>query len=169
MAQNYVSSEEDAKEYSSRYRLIYGLIGITFVIFFLRLWDLQILNGAELHQFSEQNSIKETRIPAPRGIIYDRNGEILVENLPGFELTISPQYMDDLEEAAVPLGRVLKEPPQQIIAEVAKSRRMNGPFRPVRLKDNLSHEEIFGLELLKLDIPGIDIRETVVRAYPFKK
>jgi penicillin-binding protein 2 len=170
MATNYLSSsEEEAKEYSSRYRLIYGLIAFTFVLFTIRLWYLQILNGAELHQFSEQNSIKETKIPAPRGIIYDRNGEILVENLPGFEATIYPQYISDLEETAEAISPVLKIPAPSIVALVQKSRHMNGPFHSVRVKDNLSHEEIFGLELLKLDYAGIDIKETTVRAYPLKE
>ena len=80
----YINSEQDAKEYLPRYKLLYGLVALTVVVFFIRLWYLQIINGAELRTFSEQNSIKETKIAAPRGIIYDRDGRILVENLPGF-------------------------------------------------------------------------------------
>src|SRR4051812_46396105 len=103
----YVNSEQDAKEYAPRYRLLYGLIGLTVAVFFLRLWFLQIINGAELRTFSEQNSIKETKIPAPRGIIYDRNGEILVENLPGFEATVYPQYITDLPGTSGAIGKAL--------------------------------------------------------------
>lgn len=84
----FVPNDQEAKEYLPRYRSLYAAVGITFALFFLRLWYLQIINGSELRTFSEQNSIKETKIPAPRGIIYDRNGEILVENSPGFEITI---------------------------------------------------------------------------------
>ena len=166
MAANYLANSDEAKEYSARYRWIYGFIIFTFAVFGLRLWFLQILNGAELRQFSEQNSIKETKILAPRGIIYDRNGEILVENLPGFEATISPQYVTDLEKTAEAVGEVLKIAPAKIVADVKRSRINNGPFRPVRIKENLEHEEIFRLELLKLEYSGLDIKEAVVRSYP---
>ncbi len=170
MANSYVASnEQEAREYASRYRLLYGLIFFTTLIFATRLWYLQIINGAELRQFSEQNSIKETKIPAPRGIIYDRNGQILVENLPGFEASIAPQYIINLDEVAGALSRALKIPASNIIAAVQKSKKLNGPFRAVRVKDNLSREEIFSLELLKLDYSGIDIKEAVFRSYPLKE
>ena len=170
MANNYVASnEQEAREFASRYRLVYGLIIFTTIIFSIRLWYLQIINGAELRQFSEQNSIKETKIAAPRGIIYDRNGQILVENLPGFEASIAPQYITNLEEVAGALSRALKIPAANIVATVQKSKRLNGPFRSVRIKDNLSREEIFSLELLKLDYSGVDIKEAVFRSYPLKQ
>jgi penicillin-binding protein 2 len=165
---NYVNSEQDAKEYAPRYRTLFIIVGVTFAIFFLRLWHLQIINGTELRAFSEQNSIKETKIPAPRGIVYDRNGEILVENLPGFEATISPQYVTNLNETAEALGQALGMQAQQVIAMVQKSRRTNGPFRPVKIKDNLSRHEIFQIEILKQDYSGIDIKENVLRSYPLR-
>lgn len=165
----YFSTEQEAKEYLPRYRLIYALIAFTVTIFFIRLWYLQIINGTELRQFSEQNSIKETKIPAPRGIVYDRNGEILVENLPGFEVTISPQYVASPPTATYDaVARALNLSPATIAQTVQKSRRMNGPFRPVRIKENLTRTEIFNLEILKQEYSGIDIKENVVRAYPLK-
>jgi penicillin-binding protein 2 len=163
------SGEVEAKDYQPRYRLIYSLIGVTFIVFALRLWVLQVVNGAELRQFSEQNSIRETKIPAPRGIIYDRNGEVLVENLPGFEVNLSPQYVTNLEETAEALGLALNVPASTVMQLVQKSRRINGPFRPVRIKENLTRDDIFNIEVLKQDYTGIDIKETVLRAYPLKE
>jgi penicillin-binding protein 2 len=163
------SGEIEAKDYQPRYRLIYSLIGVTFLVFALRLWILQVVNGAELRQFSEQNSIRETKIPAPRGIVYDRNGEVLVENLPGFEVNLSPQYVTNLEETAEALGLALNIPASTVMQQVQKSRRINGAFRPVRIKENLTRDDIFNIEVLKQDYTGIDIKETVLRAYPLKE
>jgi penicillin-binding protein 2 len=164
----FIANDQEAKEYLPRYRLLYALVGFTLTVFFLRLWYLQIINGAELRAFSEQNSIKETKIAAPRGIIYDRNGEILVENLPGFEITIAPQYLTDLNGTAETIGKILNIPPAVIVQTVERSRKLNGPFRPVRIKDNLSRNEIFSIELIKSDYSGIDIKENVLRSYPLK-
>ncbi|MDX9731812.1 MAG: penicillin-binding protein 2 [Bdellovibrionales bacterium] len=166
---DYLSSEMEAKEYQPRFRLLYIALSATMVIFSLRLWYLQIVNGRELRQFSEQNSIRETKIPAPRGIVYDRNGEVLIENLPGFEVTLSPQYVSNLEETAEALGLALNIPPSTVMQQVQRSRRINGPFRPVRIKENLTRDDIFNIEVLKQDYTGIDIKETVVRAYPLKE
>lgn len=165
----YLSSEQEAKEYLPRYRLLYSLVAFTVTIFFMRLWYLQIINGDELRQYSEQNSIKETKIFAPRGIIYDRNGEVLVENLPGFEAIILPQYVSDLEETAEAVAKALGLSPQQVVATVQKSKRTNGRFRPVKIKENLTRDEIFNLEVLKQEYPGIDIKEKVVRHYPLRQ
>lgn len=162
-------NELEVKEYQPRFRLLYLIMGITFGVFFIRLWYLQVLQGEELRAFSEQNSIKESKIPAPRGIIYDRNGEVLVENLPGFQVTLSPQYVGNLTETAEALGAALNMSPQQIEGIVQRSRRVNGPFRAVRIKENLSREEIFNIEILKQDYTGIDIKETVLRSYPLRE
>jgi len=167
----YLNAEQEAKEYLPRYRMLYGLIGFTVAVFFCRLWYLQIINGTELRQFSEQNSIKETKIPAPRGIIYDRNGEILVENLPGFEVTISPQYVGNPTQAAATfeaVGSALNMSPQLVQAMVHKSKNVNGPFRPVKIKENLTRDEIFNLEIIKQEYSGLDIKENVVRSYPLR-
>ncbi len=164
----FIANDQEAKEYLPRYKILYALIAITFALFFMRLWYLQIINGAELRAFSEQNSIKETKIAAPRGIIYDRNGEILVENLPGFEVTVSPQYVSGLEATAEAVGKALNMPPQTIVQLVQRSRKLNGPFRAVKLKDNLSRDEIFNLEVIKNDYSGLDIKENVLRSYPLK-
>ncbi len=164
----FVNSDQDAKEYAPRYRLLYGLIAFTVAAFFLRLWFLQIINGTELRLFSEQNSIKETRIPAPRGIIYDRNGEILVENLPGFEATIYPQYLTDIQATSAAVGKALDMPAVVVMETIKKSKKLNGPFRPVKIKDNLTRAEIFNIEILKHEYSGVDIRDNVVRAYPMR-
>lgn len=167
---DYLPSDEiEAKDYQPRYRLLYSLLAVTIVVFAMRLWYLQIVNGRELRQFSEQNSIRETKIPAPRGIVYDRNGEVLVENLPGFEVTLSPQYVTNFDETAEALGNALNIPASAVMQAVQKSRRMNGPFRPVRIKENLSRDDIFNIEILKQDYSGVDIKETVLRAYPLKE
>lgn len=163
----YINNEHEAKEYAPRYRMVYGLVMFTMVIFFLRLWYLQIINGNELRTFSEQNSIKETKIPAPRGIIYDRDGRVLVENLPGFEATISPQYVANLQATAEVVGQALNIPSAQIVQMVQKSKKINGPFRPVRIKDFLTRDELFNLTIINKDeFPGVDVKETVRRSYP---
>ncbi|MGE0762026.1 MAG: penicillin-binding protein 2 [Bdellovibrionales bacterium] len=166
MSYHLSSSEEEVKEFLPRFRLLYIVVGIACFAIISRLWFLQIYQGEELREFSEKNRVKETKVPAPRGLMVDRNGEILVDNLPGFEATITPQYATRLEETATAAGEILHIPAAKIISEVKKGRRRDGPFRPVKLKDNLSLEEVYLLKLLRWDHPGLNINEIVVRHYP---
>ncbi len=162
----YLGSLEETKEYAPRYRLLYIAIALTFLTFSTRLWYLQIVQGEELRSFSEKNRIKRSKISAPRGLILDREGKVLVENLPGFEATVSPQYVDDITLMSERVGPILGMDPERIIVKVKRSRKQNGPFASIRLKENLSREEVFRLKRIRLEIPGLEIRESIVRHYP---
>lgn len=164
----YVSNPEEAKEYQSRYKIFYFAIAFAFVIFTMRLWYLQVIQGNELRQFSEKNRIKQNKITAPRGLILDRDGKVLVENLPGFEAVLSPQYIENLEVLAQNVAPILGMKPAQLVSKVTKGRRQNGAFAQIRLKENLSREEVFRLKRMRLDTPGLEIRESIVRYYPLK-
>jgi penicillin-binding protein 2 len=165
----YVNNPDEAKEYLGRYRLFYIVIGLTFSIFSMRLWYLQIISGNELREFSEKNRIKQNKITAPRGLMLDRDGKVLVENLPGFEAILSPQYIESLEGLAKTVGPILNMESDKIVQKVQKSRKQNGPFVQIRLKENLSREEVFRLKRLRLDTPGLEIRESIVRYYPLRE
>lgn len=166
---DYVSNPEETKELLPRYRLFYAMLVLTSVLFTGRLWFLQIINGNELREFSEKNRIKETKTMAPRGKMLDREGRILVENNLGFEAVLTPQYIEDLEDVARRIAPVLGLEPEKVVQKVQRNRRQNGPFAPVKVKENLSRDEVFRLKRIRLDTPGLEIREAVVRSYPLKE
>ena len=161
--------QQEAKEYQSRYKILYYILAISMTIIFLRLWYLQIISGQELRDYSDKNRIKGTIIPAPRGLILDREERILVENLPGYVVTISPQYAKKLEDTAKAIAPILKMNSKKIISRVKKGRRLNGPFRDVRIKENLTTDEIFKIKQLRLDHPGLDIAQITLRHYPMNE
>lgn len=165
----YVSDPDESKEYWSRYKLFYLMIIATASIFTLRLWYLQVISGNELAEFSEKNRIKQNKIIAPRGLIMDRDGRVLVENLPGFEAVLLPQYIEHLSTLSQNVGPIIGLESEKIVQKVSRSRKINGPFAAVRIKENLSREEVFRLKRIRLDNPGLEIRESIVRYYPLKE
>ena len=166
MSNQYISNPEEARDFLSRYRLFYIFIIGTVLIFTLRLTWLQIINGRELRQYSEKNRVKQNKIIAPRGLINDREGRPLVENLPGFEALVSPQYVEDLSKLANTVGPLVGLEPDKFIERIQKAKKLNGPFAMIRIKDNLSREEVFRLKRIRLDFPGLEIRESIIRHYP---
>jgi penicillin-binding protein 2 len=165
----YISNPDEAKEYQSRYKVLGLFVVVTIILFAARLIWLQIIQGNELRQYSEKNRIKQNKIAAPRGLILDRDGRSLVENLPGFEVIISPQYVEDLTGLAENVGPILEIEPEKIIEKFKRSKRINGPFAIIRLKDNLSREEVFRLKRIRLDTAGLEIRESIIRHYPLNE
>lgn len=159
--------EEEVKEYSSQYMLLYSAIGVVGCIFFLRLWYLQIYEGNEHRYISERNLVKKSTIYAPRGRILDREGRILVDNQAGFEATITPQYATELEKTAEKISPILNLQSKRIVKTVKKASRRNGKYRPVRVKENLNRDEVVRLSRLQLDNPGLNINMFIKRTYPF--
>lgn len=162
----YEVSEDDVRDLQTRFRMVYSVLAITFLILFTRLWYLQIMEGDELREYSEKNRVKETKIRAQRGLILDREGRILVDNTTGFDAIISPQYATKLNETAEAMGQILNIPAAKIVDSVKISRRKNGPFAPVTVKENLSLDEVFRIRRIRIDHPGLDVEETILRYYP---
>ena len=145
------------------------LVASFFLLILLsRLWYLQIIHGEEFRQFSNKNLLKSSDVYAPRGKVFDRDGRVLVENLPAYRATITPQYTDDLEALADDLSPALGIDSETIVKKVKKSRRQNGPFFPAEIKRHLSRDELFKVELIKLDHSGLQADEFILRHYPFK-
>ncbi len=165
----YLSDPEEAKDYLPRYKYIYALVAFTFVIFIMRLWYLQVFQGEELRLFSEKNRFKIKKIQAPRGMVIDREGKILVDNFPGFEVSITPQYATELEKTAHIISPILGLPTEKIIHQVKVEKKKNGPFRPVVIKNNLNRDEVARLDRLRINNPGLDISMTIQRSYLLKE
>lgn len=165
MMNDYLSNPEEAKEYEPRYKALYFLIAAIVSLFTLRLWHLQVIQGSELREFSEQNRLKHEKVLAPRGIIFDRNGQILVDNLPGFDVTITPQYVTDIKAVATDLAEMLQLDSKKIIQEVKRSRIQNGSFRPVRVAENISRDNVIRVEKLRVKHPGLEVQTSIKRSY----
>lgn len=139
-----------------------------FATLFLRLWSLQVLNGEQLLRAAQNNQRRDIRVQAPRGPILDRNGEVLVTNVPGRAVQIwtsdLPRRRGVRLREIRALGRVLGVPANQIGAAVRRNR--NDPLTPIRIKDNASRAQVFYLEERAEDFPGVQIVPAYLRYYP---
>ena len=161
--------EEELQEIIQRWKWVSWILISAGLILGGRLWYLQIIHGENLRKYSEINRLKETKIKSPRGLIFDRNNNILVDNLLGLELTITPQYINNLEKAAKDISSIIQIAPQHIIEKVQLGEKKHGFFRPVVIKKHLSLNEVTRLKLLQWDYTGVDIQEAIIRHYPLKE
>ncbi len=92
---------------ASKYKWCTLVLVITMTVLLIRLWDLQIMRGAEMRKLSEQNRIRVKKIVAPRGIIYDRMGKVLADTRPSFNIYLTPEDIRDFSQTVdglVPAG-----------------------------------------------------------------
>ncbi len=144
-------------------RIFIGTIFLIFIIILLRLWQLQILNTEKYKKLAEQNRIRIIKIPAPRGIIYDRNGIPLVENIPSFAALISPEYTDRVDVNI--LAKILNVSTEELQKKFKK--KSESIYMPIRIKEDLTFKEIAMLEARRSEIPGLIIEIEMKRHYPF--
>jgi len=139
------------------------LVIFIFVVFFLRLWDLQVVKGKKYKKIAESNRLRIIEIPAPRGVIYDRNNNPLVRNIPSFDISVVKEDVPDDPEVLSAMGRLLGIKPEDI-----KSRLGNtsvNTLEPVKLKKNVSFEEVARVEARKIDFPGLHVDVVTSREY----
>jgi penicillin-binding protein 2 len=145
-----------------------GLVTGALMVIVCQLWYLQVLEGGRFQEASDKNRIRIRPIAAPRGILFDRNGAPLVDNRPAFTLSLIPRELDrDPDKRDAALGRLsalLQIPYQELVEAVAKTSADS--FLPVRLRRNLTMEEMQKVEEWKLELPGVIVEVEPQRVYP---
>ena len=145
------------------YVAITVFIGLT-VLLVGRLWYLQILKGRDFAIASERNRVREVTRPAPRGLIFDRNGSLMLSNRPFFDLVIIPQYLQNRERTLKIVSELFSIPLEQIEKRLAEAASVPH-FVPVRIKRNLTLHEVAVMESNKFFLPGVDVDTAPRRDY----
>jgi penicillin-binding protein 2 len=137
------------------------LIGIVVT----RLVQLQIIDHELFAEKSQGNRVRIEPVPPIRGLIFDRTGEVIAENLPAYQLELVPEQVDDIEDTLQRLAAIDLIESEDIERYLELSR--SGPrFKPVTLKLRLSDEEIANFAIQRPRFPGVDFRPRLVRHYP---
>jgi penicillin-binding protein 2 len=139
--------------------------GLLCLVLFARLLYLQVIDHEHYRTLSEDNRVKLQPIPPNRGLIYDRNGILLAENLPSYRLEITPEQVDDMHATLDALSKIVE------IRDIDRSRfeqlRARKPgFESIPLLFNLSDEEVARFSVNRHLFPGVDITAGLARHYP---
>ena len=139
-------------------------LSIGFVLLTSAFFRTQVLQNEQFQLQSEENRLRPIPLPAPRGIIFDRNGEVIAENLPGYSVSITSANVDSLRTALVALTPTLQLTADQINKAIRRYRR--APTRPTVILPDASIDVISVLEEHRLDYPRLIIQSVPKRYYP---
>ena len=135
-----------------------------FVLLVGAFFKTQVVQNRQYVMQSEENRLRPIPLPAPRGIIYDRHGEVIAENLPAYSVSITAPSVDSLRSALAQLAPTLQLTQNDINQAVRRYRR--APTRPTVILPDASIDIVSVLEEHRLDFPRLIIMSVPKRYYP---
>ena len=148
-------------------RIIWALAGLLLLTGLLasRLVKLQVVEYQRYTNLSHGNRIRIQPLAPTRGIIFDRNGVVMAENLPAYQMVLIPEQVSDLVGTLDRLTelKLIDEEQKQRFFERKRSKRS---FDAVPLRYRLNDEELARLSVHRHELPGVDVQAALVRSYP---
>ncbi|MBI3923874.1 MAG: penicillin-binding protein 2 [Armatimonadetes bacterium] len=169
----------ESREISQRVRAFRVCVSFAFFCLLARLWYLQVVKGKEYDTKAQGVRVRNIYLPAPRGILYDRNGKILVTSRTSYTVSIIPAYLKksrataDLpsdgarpsaEETLQSLGAIVHMSPVEI--ETILKRGTFRSFDPVRIKQEVDLTTVTRILENGSRLPGVQVENDITRYYP---
>ncbi len=165
------------RDFRARFLIMAGLVTLAMLVLVTRLYVLQVNRGEEYEGKSTENFIKETRVPAFRGRILDRRGEVLVDNRPSYNVTLTPAFCNDpakgpllrdkaranpeksycLTEVIPKLATYLSLDSDEVNRIVEHLKKAKGlvRFREFTVKSDVDLDSLDRLQANLMDLPGV--------------
>src|SRR2546425_8915502 len=140
--------------------VVWAIMGLIVAVFF----RTQILEHGKYRLQSELNRLRPIPLPAPRGLIMDRNGKVLAENVPGYTVSLLPGDEDSLRAELRRLGPLVKLDETEIARVLTRYRK--APYLPVMVLPNAKFELVSALQERRVIFPGLLIQPEPKRHYP---
>ena len=154
----------DSEWYKQRITGVMICVLVAFTVLLVRLLYLQIVMGGEYLTLSLNNRIRLQSIDPPRGLIYDRNNRVLVENRPSFDVSITLKDARPVEKTITKLADYLDLPSQELMQKLSSSKGISA-YKPIQLQQDIGRDALASIEAHKYDLPGIAINVKLLRHY----
>lgn len=154
------------QSYVFRFHLLVAFLIILSLVLILRLAYLQFSQYTRFATLSLKNQMSILPIAPSRGIIYDKNGVVLAENIPVYMLEIVPERIKSLPDVIAQLQQLLPSISQEDIKNFYRARKQNPSYVPIPLKLKLSQEEVAVFASNQYQFPGVSIKAVLMRHYP---
>ena len=140
------------------------LIAAVFLILGARLWYLQVLTGQDYTLAARATQHTNIKIPAQRGVVYDRDGEILANNVPGLNVTVIPDELtrEKVKELAVAVGADT----ESVLARYDAAIETGSQYSPILVKENAGRDAVTYVSERNTEFRGVAVNDDWVRSYP---
>jgi penicillin-binding protein 2 len=146
-------------------KYLFGFVFLLLGILVLRLFTMQIIHGSYYEELSRNNRIRIVSTPAPRGKILDRNGVVLADNRPAFNVMVLPEDISSPSDTAKRLSPLLDKPADEIEKAILKGK--DKPYDPLVVARDITFEQVAKVEMEIFNLPGVSIETIPEREYLF--
>src|SRR5213594_3620328 len=159
--------QEDRRKINIRLGILQGLIVVIFSILAVAFWVLQVIEHAKFEELAENNHQRTLALRAPRGLVFDRSGRVLVENRHSYSISIVREHTKDLSRTIRLLSGVLGVDEAGVRTIVERHRR-EPTYRPITIVQDASLPQVAAVLARRLDfeLPDILIEKVPTRQYP---
>lgn len=156
---------EDLSLIRKRARIAFICFKVVFIFLALYFWKIQVLEHKKYWERSEANRIREISLPPQRGLILDRNGNILAKNRASFNLYYIREVSQDNTDSIRKIAELLEL--ENTVLQNRVDRYSDLPaFKPIVIKEDLTHKEVALVEARKRELPEFFILADPKRSYP---
>lgn len=152
------------KKEHGRFDVFFYIVALVFTALVLRIFYLQIIDGDYYQSKAEGNRLRLLSVTATRGIMYDRNGEILVGSRPAYTVSFMPSEKEVADSEIKELASYLKVTPESIKEKLTAHK---DGYEPIRLATDITMDMVTSIEEHKNELPGVTIDVEPLRYYPY--
>ncbi len=156
----------ERRNFSTRLVVLVGLVIVLTLMLVARMASLQVFSHHHYSSLARNNRVRLMPVPPSRGLIYDRNGILLAENIPSYRLEIVPSQVKDLGRTLLQLKKLLNLSEDEI-KRFERQRRKTPSFQGVPLRVRMSEADVARFYVERYRFPGVDVRAGLTRSYPF--
>src|SRR5688572_11575318 len=156
---------DDRRSLMLRLSFVQYFIAFVFAALAIGFWIFQIAQYEKFREMAEEDHLRRLPLRAPRGVLLDRHGKVLVQNQNTFNIALVREQTTNLDQTLRILARATGADDAQM-RDIVNRRRRDPSYRPIVLIENASKEQVIAAWTRRLELPGIIYQEVPTRRYP---
>src|SRR5688572_23165769 len=160
-----VMMSEDRRSLTARLSWLQFIVAVLFTVLVVAFWVFQVAQHQRFAQMAAENHLRRLPLPAPRGVLFDRHGKVLVENHSTFNIALVREQSKNLDQTLHTLAMATGAD-EALMHETVNRRRREPSYRPIVLIENATREQWFAVAARKTELPGIIHQTVPTRKYP---
>ena len=158
---------EDRRELQSRLLILRVVAVVLFLALAVAFWLLQVVQHEKYEVWADRNYLRTIPLRAPRGVLFDRNGRVLVENRDSFTIAFLRERSANLDAAITRLADALELPEAVVREPIDRAiARRDPPFRPIPVVQHASLSQVISVRARALELPEVVVQQVPTRQYP---
>jgi penicillin-binding protein 2 len=162
-----MASIEGARKLTIRLSILQYVISVVFAVLAVSFWVLQVVQHAKFEEMAENNHQRTLALRAPRGIVFDRDGHVLIENRHSYSISIDREHTKDLNRTVHLLASVLGWD-ETVVRDIVNRHRKEPSYRPITIVQDATLAQVAAVTARRLDfeLPDVVVAQVPTRRYP---